>query len=175
MPGRPTLRRGGLAVLLAVAAAAGLTACGTDETTAYADGWDGVCEDVGSALGTFRTAVSTAATTSPDAGDDAVAGGPDPAAVTTDLLAPAVSLEKELQVARRTATELRPPDRWAAWHRAEAAQLVVRLRTVDAGVRRLREGDADALPLLAVGGFGPSSVHAPAGLRDRTPECTALR
>lgn len=165
-----------LAVLLASVAAGGvLAACGTDEEAAYVDGWDAVCRDVGESLSDFRTAASSAATVSPDGGDAAVAAGPAPSAVTSDLGAASASLRADLQDAVAPTRELRPPLRWRTWHGEELRRLQVRLRTVEAGARRLRAGDPDALPLLAIGGVGPSSVRAPASLRDRTPECTALR
>lgn len=177
MPGRllrPSRRR--IAVLLTVAACTGgLVACGTDTETAYVDGWDEICRDVGSDVSAFRTAVSSAATDSPDAGDEAVAQGPSPQAVTADLLAPAVALRGDLGDRVDAVRALEPPERWAAWHARELRELSARLRSVDGGVARLRRGDADALPLMAVGSIGPSSVRAPAGLRDRTPECTVLR
>lgn len=177
MPRRPALiARRTLAVALAAAAAAGgLTACGTDERTAYADGWDEACRDVGGALSTFRTAVSSAATDSPDAGDTAVADGTAAAAVIADLRRPAAALAKDLAAVHDDVSELDPPEDWAAWHAGEVRRLAVRLRTVDAGVARLGRGDADATVLLAIGNVGPSAVEAPAGLRDRTPECTTLR
>lgn len=162
-------------VLVGAAATGGLSACGTDERVAYADGWDEVCRGVGGALSTFRTAVSSAATDSPDAGDDAVADGADPAAVAAELGKPAVALAKELAALQDDVDALDPPEDWAAWHAAEVRRLAVRLRTVDAGVARLGRGDAEATALLAIGGVGPSDVRAPAKLRDRTPECTTLR
>lgn len=176
MPGPLALpARRALAVALAAAAVGGLAACGTDERTAYADGWDGICGDVGGAASTFRTAVSSASTDSPDPGDAAVAAGPVAGQVTADLRKPAAAYAKALGALRDEAAALDPPDRWAAWHAGELRELDVRLRIVGDGVTRLGRGDADALPLLAVGSIGPSSVRAPADLRDRTPECTALR
>lgn len=177
MPRRPAPpARRALVVVLAVAAAAGgLSACGTDERTAYAEGWDEVCRGVGGALSTFRTSVSSAATDSPDTGDDAVTGGPADAGVTADLAEPAAALAKDLSALPEDVAALDPPEEWATWHAAEVRRLAVRLRTVDAGVARLGRGDAGATPLLAIGGVGPSAVQAPAKLRDRTPECTSLR
>ncbi|MEV4422432.1 hypothetical protein AB0L40_21020 [Patulibacter sp. NPDC049589] len=178
MPGRQSrLPRRRIVVALAVAAVAGggLAGCGTDETTAYADGWDGVCKGVGGALSTFRTEVSSAATTSPDAGDASVAAGPSAAAVTADLAAPARELQASLAEQADAAGKLDAPSRWATWNAGAIRQLAVRLKVVDDGVRRLQQGDADALALLAVGSVGPSSTAAPAKLRDKTPGCTALR
>jgi hypothetical protein len=175
MPGRPRpLLRGTATALAVLALGAGLGACGTDAETTYADGWDGVCGDVGDALRTFRTAVSSAATVSPDDGDAAAAAGPTPAAVRSDLLEPAQALRTALAEQGQAAGRLDPPARWARWHAAELRRIAVRGRAIDVAVRRLGRGDADA-PLLAVGGVGPSSVRAPADLRDRTPECTTLR
>ena len=85
------------------------------------------------------------------------------------------SLRRDLTASVDAARELDPPARWADWHRAELPRLDARLRTVDGAVRRLGSGDADALPLLAIGGVGPASVRAPEALRDRTPECSTLR
>jgi hypothetical protein len=177
MPDRPALlaRRTLALALVAAAGAGGLSACGTDERTAYADGWDAVCRDVGGALSTFRTAVSSAATDSPDAGDAAVVGGTAAAGVTADLRRPAAALAEDLAAVRDDVDALDPPEEWAAWHAAEVRRLAVRLRTVDAGVARLGRGDAGATVLLAIGSVGPSAVEAPATLRDRTPECTTLR
>ena len=169
------VRRTALALLVGVAVGGGLSACGTDDETAYADGWDGVCSQVGEALSTFRTAAASAATVSPDGGDAAVADGPTPAAVRTDLGRAAASLRRDLTALVGEARELDPPERWADWHAAELPRLDARLGTVDGAVRRLQAGDADALPLLAIGGVGPASVRAPEALRDRTPACTTLR
>lgn len=171
----PAVRRTALALLVALAAGGGLVACGPDDETAYADGWDDICRDVGEALSTFRTAAASAATVSPDGGDDAVAAGPSSAAVRTDLGRAAASLQRDLTDVVGAARELDPPVRWSAWHTAELPRLDARLRTVDGAVRRLQAGDPDALPLLAIGGVGPASVRAPAALRDRTPECSTLR
>jgi hypothetical protein len=178
MPGRPSrphARRIGALAALVLACGGGLAACGQDAETTYADGWDDVCRAVGGAMGDFRTAVSSAAVESPDAGDAQVARGATPAAVTGDLLKPARALQEDLAEQARAARALDPPPEWAAWHARELRELAVRLRSVDDGVRRIGRGDADALPLLAVGSIGPASVRAPAALRDRTPECTVLR
>lgn len=173
-PSRPSRRRIGV-VLAVLACGGGLAACGSDAETTYVDGWDEACSDVGDAVSAFRTAVSSAATDSPDAGDAQAVRGPSPAAVRGDLLEPAVDLRRDLAAVAGEVRALTPPERWAAWHGREVQRLTLRLRTVDRGVARLRAGDPDALPLLAVGSIGPSSVRAPAGLRDRTPECTVLR
>ncbi|MDO9407509.1 hypothetical protein [Patulibacter sp.] len=173
-PSRPSLRRIGV-VLAVLACSGGLVACGSDAETTYADGWDNACGDVGDAVSAFRTAVSSAATDSPDAGDAQAVRGPSSAAVRADLLAPAVALRRDLAEVAGEVRALDPPERWATWHGRELQQLAVRLRSVDAGVARLRRGDPDALPLLAVGSIGPASVRAPDSLRARTPECTVLR
>jgi hypothetical protein len=176
MPGRPRpLLRGIAAPLAVLALGAGLGACGSDAETTYATGWDDVCGDVGGAMRTFRTAVSSAATVSPDRGDAAAVAGPTPAAVRGDLLEPARALRERLGEVSQAAARLDPPARWSAWHAAELRRLAVRARSVDSGVRRLARGDADALPLLSIGGIGPSAARAPSDLRDRTPDCTVLR
>lgn len=171
---RPARRA--LAVLLTAAAvASGLSACGADERTAYAEGWDEVCRGVGGALSDFRTAVSSAATDSPDSGDEAVMRTTVAAEVAADLARPSAALVEELAALREDVGALDPPDEWATWHAGEVRRLAVRLRTVDEGAARLARGDAGGTVLLAIGGVGPSDVQAPAGLRDRTPDCTTLR
>lgn len=177
MPGRPPAppRRRIAVLLAAVACAGGLGACGSDPETTYAEGWDDVCRGIGAAVSDFRTAVSSAATVSPDPGDEQVARGPAATAVINDLAAPAEALQEDLAAQVGEARVLQPPERWVAWHGREMRELDVRLRSVRSGVQRLRRGDPDALPLLAVGSIGPAAVRAPAALRDRTPECTTLR
>lgn len=160
---------------LGLVAALGAVGCGADPDQEYADGWNGVCRDVASAMSGFRTDVSSAATTSPDAGDAAVASGLRSAAVVDDLAVPARKLARALRAPLRDAEALDPPARWRAWHATATRDLAARERTVADGVRRLQTGDAEALPLLALGGVGPASTRAPAALRDRTPDCTVQR
>ncbi len=161
--------------LAVLATGTGLAACGSDQESTYADGWDSVCRGVGGALSTFRTDASTAATTSPDAGDAEVIAGTRAASVSADLLAPAKALQTALDRQFDAARRLDPPSRWAAWHATELRTIAARRSAVADGVRRLQGGDPDALPLLAVGSVGPSAVDAPADLRDKTPDCTVLR
>lgn len=166
----------GLAAGLAVLTlAAGLGGCGTDAETTYASDWDDVCTGVGDALRTFRTAVSSAATVSTDGGDAAAIAGPTPEAVRGDLLEPAQALRTAMATQFAAAGRLEAPARWKAWQAAEVRDLARRARSIDTAVERLGRGDADALPLLSVGGVGPASARAPADLRDRTPECTTMR
>jgi hypothetical protein len=174
MPRRlPTPPRAVLALgLVAALAAAG---CGADPEQEYAEGWNGVCRDVASALSAFRTDVSSAATTSPDAGDQAVATGLRTEAVVADLAVPARKLTRALRAPLRDAEALKPPAVWRTWHATAIRDLAARERTVADGVRRLQSGDAEALPLLALGGVGPAATSAPAALRDQTPDCTVQR
>lgn len=174
MPRRlPTPSRAVLA--LGLVAALGATGCGTTAEEDYAEGWNGVCRDVASAMSAFRTDVSTAATTSPDAGDAAVASGLRPDAVVDDIAVPARKLTRALRAPLRDAERLDPPAAWRTWHARATRDLAARERAVADGVRRLQAGDAEALPLLALGGVGPASTSAPAALRDQTPDCTVQR
>ena len=165
--------RGGLVLLLA--AALGAAGCGTDAREDYAAGWDAICSDVGQATATFRADVSSAATTSADAGDATVAAGLRPAAVAADLATPARKLDRALRGTVTAARELQATSEWAAWHAGAVRTLAVRVRAVDAAVAALQDGDPDDLADTAIGSVGPADVRAPAGLRDRTPECTVLR
>jgi hypothetical protein len=161
---------------LGLVAALGAAGCGAgDPRDDYAERWDGICRDVASATAAFRTAASTAATTSPDAGDATVASGLRPADVASDLAVPARKLARALAGPLDRAADLEPPDEWRTWHARELRRLAARERSLAAGVTRLQAGDPDALPLLAVGGVGPASTQAPAALRDRTPDCTIQR
>lgn len=174
--GRPRpLLRGFAAVLATVTLGAGLGACGSDAETTYASDWDEVCTGVGDALREFRTAVSSAAAVSPDAGDAAAIAGPAPEAVRDHLLEPAEALRTTLAEQFAAAGRLEAPPRWSTWQASEVRELARRSRSLDAAVRRLARGDAEALPLLSVGGVGPSSARAPSDLRDRTPACTTMR
>jgi hypothetical protein len=161
--------------LVVLAACTGLTACGSDQESTYADGWDSVCRGVGGALSTFRTDASTAATSSPDAGDAEVLAGTRAAAVSADLIAPAKALQAALERQFDSARRLDPPKDWASWHATELRTLAARRSAVADGVRRLQGGDPDALPLLAVGSVGPADVDAPEDLRNKTPDCTVMR
>ncbi|WP_210491947.1 hypothetical protein [Patulibacter sp. SYSU D01012] len=165
--------RGGVALL--VLAALGAAGCGTDPRDDYAAGWDAICADVGAATATFRADVSAAAKTSADAGDATVARGLRPDAVAGDLATPARKLDRALRSTVDAARALDAPEEWASWHAGAVQRLTVRVRAVDDAVQRLQGGDPDALAGTAVGSVGPADVRAPAGLRDRTPECTVLR
>lgn len=174
--GRPRPQLRGIAATLAVVAlGAGVGACGTDAEATYAADWDEVCVGVGDALREFRTAVSSAATVSPDGGDAAAIAGPSPEAVRDDLLEPARALRTAMAEQFAAAGRLKAPARWSTWQATEVRELARRARSIDTAVGRLARGDADALPLLSIGGVGPASAGAPSALRDQTPECTTMR
>lgn len=163
----------GIALCVAVL---GLAGCGsTPPEERYAAGWDVVCQDVKGALQEFRTELVTAARTAPDAGEDAAQqplGRPEAAAV---LERPAQRLERNLGAPLKAATELEPPARWRAWHDGAVDRFTTQVDVVASGARHVAAGDAEALPALAIGGFGPAAITAPQELRDQTPTCVGLR
>lgn len=170
---RPTRRA--LVVALCVTAL-GVTACGSEPPEdRYAADWDAICGDVKGALQEFRTGLVTAARAAPDAGDDAAHEPLDAAAASALLQRPAGRLGRALDAPLRRARELEPPERWRRWHEQAVERFATQVAVVDAGVRRVADGDAEQLASLAIGGFGPASLQAPPDLRDRTPICVGLR
>lgn len=170
------VRRSLTVMLCAAGLGVAVAGCGSEAPDErYAAGWDTVCGDVRQALQQFRTELVTAARAAPDAGDDA-AGRPLGAAATAAVLQrPARRLERSLRGTLRTTRDLDPPEQWRAWHAGAIERFSTQVDVVAAGVGRVSAGDAEALPALAIGGFGPASVTAPQELRDQTPTCVELR
>lgn len=159
-----------------VTVGAAVVGCGSETPDErYAAGWDAVCGDVRRSLQQFRTDLVTAARSAPDAGDAAARRPLDTVAAAAVLERPARKLERSLRAPLRTVRDLEPPERWRAWHGEAAERFAAQVAVVDSGVERVAGGDAEALPSLAIGGFGPASVTAPQELRDLTPTCVALR
>lgn len=162
--------------LCVVGLGSAITGCGSEAPDErYAAGWDTVCGDVRHALQQFRTELVTAARSAPDAGDDAARRPMDDAAAAAVLERPAERLERALRAPLQTARELDPPAPLRTWHGEAVERFAAQVAVVDAGVDRVAAGDAEALPALAIGGFGPASVSAPQELRDQTPTCVELR
>lgn len=172
----PTVRRSLTVVLCTVGLGAAVAGCGSEAPDErYAAGWDTVCGDVRRSLQQFRTELVTAARAAPDAGDDAAQSPLGPAAAAAVLERPARRLERSLRKPLRAARDLDPPEQWRSWHGEAVRRFATQVAVVGAGVDRVAAGDAEALPALAIGGFGPASVTAPQDLRDQTPTCVDLR
>lgn len=173
---RPRVRRSLTVALCTVGLGAAVAGCGSEAPDErYAAGWDTVCGDVRRSLQQFRTELVTAARSAPDAGDDAAQRPLGTAAAAAVLERPARRLERSLRAPLRTARDLDPPAQWRTWHREAVQRFATQIAVVGAGVDRVATGDAEALPSLAIGGFGPAAVTAPQELRDQTPTCVELR
>ncbi len=167
---RTTALAGALVVTLAA------SGCGSDAPEdRYAADWDAICGDVQRITQQFRTDLVTAARATPDAGD-AAARDPLAAVYAAAVLdRPARRLQRALRGPLRDARRLEAPDRWRTWNDDAVARFATQLEVATIGTQRLIVGDAEALPSVALGGFGPAAVSAPQELRDRTPVCVSLR
>lgn len=173
---RSPVRRSLSVALCTMGLAVAATGCGSEPADErYAAGWDTVCGDVRRALQQFRTELVTAARSAPDAGDEAAQRPSSAAAAAAVLERPARKLVRSLRAPLRSARDLDPPEQWRSWHAGAVERFSRQVDVVAAGVRRVSAGDAEALPALAIGGFGPASVTAPQELRDQAPTCVELR